>query len=70
MLFQKRLVVAAGFTAGFFAVFMKTMIAVFGRNRIMPILMTDYITNMETALRSVFRFLKMSKIIKQINEFF
>ncbi|XP_060591157.1 carbohydrate sulfotransferase 15-like [Ruditapes philippinarum] len=61
-LLSRHLEVAVGFTAGFHAIYMRDMIDVFGLSQIKPILMTEYVTNMEQMINSVFNFLELSEV--------
>ncbi|XP_060573163.1 carbohydrate sulfotransferase 15-like [Ruditapes philippinarum] len=61
-LLSRHLEVAVGFTAGFYAIYMRDMIDAFGLSQIKAILMTDYVTNMEQMIRSIFNFLEMSEV--------
>ncbi|KAL4221010.1 hypothetical protein ACF0H5_019273 [Mactra antiquata] len=49
------------FTAGFYAFFMKEMFEVFDKKNILPILMTDYTSNMKNTLSKVFDFLELDQ---------
>ncbi|XP_053388400.1 carbohydrate sulfotransferase 15-like [Mercenaria mercenaria] len=59
---SKGVILAESFNAGFYAVYMKELLAVFGKAQLFPILMTDYITKMEKTLRNAFSFLDMSSV--------
>ncbi|XP_060593486.1 carbohydrate sulfotransferase 15-like [Ruditapes philippinarum] len=59
---DKRLDIAESFNAGFYAVFMKDLLSVFGTSQILPILMSDYVTKMKQTLESVFDFLDISSV--------
>ncbi|XP_060604577.1 carbohydrate sulfotransferase 15-like, partial [Ruditapes philippinarum] len=61
-LLSRHLEVAVGFTAGFYAIYMKDMIDVFGLSQIKALLYNDYVTNMEKNIRNVLNFLEISKI--------
>ena len=53
------------FCAGFYAVFMRDLLEVFGTPQILPILMSDYVTKMEETLEGAFKFLEMGEFEKK-----